>query len=877
MLVVNRQIHGYRQGHQLLCGSILLPREDQSTIDRLSDVAGPLRPREHFNPYLTCYQLPSKEFYVLARTWQDPTVARAGCVRTLSLIVASDEWEAVQDTSAVFAILDIDRLPTEADSGAVSLQLGGESRFSPAPAFNASELMESLFLEDARPVVIFDAPNPDEIAKRLVAALWPSARRQFSVSTFALSPRKVSGSDFNLVFAPKDARSKFSDWPGRRVDGRLSKLDRHRWTSLLVDRVFDSSVPRLLPPSGEILVKKKSSLAANDNASELRIAMLWGELWTRLDSSPVAALGLLDIANSGKVWEEYALSVLDAPLVRAIGQASSTLPVDDAWDFVGALINKFEGRSISSVWEAVKDAVVDLTRRSPEGSIDFLLRMRNSSVIRDLLSAIAYFLSANFSERTERSLLSAPMVIVAGLVSQSPSLARCTSDVPAFIHKFNRELPGLDESTLDSVRVALLPFLIGDWQLPAAAPLLDVLNGQQLVAEIQHLGMANDFAATEMVEVCLTRAQQLGVRSTVLSVLSMMGNSEGRNLVLARALRPDFADFSWLFQESKLPSSVVHKIANKLIVQAHDDEIVRIVSGLNDRGVHESAMSGVPGFAARVVSIDSIRLSLAVPFFEAEVSRLNYLERARVAERALLRSLGASFGGDEVGFIVRMLDGMGGLLDGVRISGLALSRRVEAPLAGRNLVAFRRSSDAARTQLVSALAEMAGVIRARERFDLGVQGADAFAALVAEAEVEAPHEALSASARLLPMVIEQRNYPVSSLIVAMFPVVYRELVRKEGGTERLAVMPFLARDRARAARLDIVSAYLFSSWPPSDLALLACRCAEEEKILRVVARATGGAEYLELIKSSLDSLPESCQTSTERAIKVVSRFRTSKK
>ena len=77
VVVVDRQIHGYRQGHQLLAASSPLPKPDQSLVDRLSDVAGPLRPREQFEPYLTVYPLPSGERVVMARTWQDTTVARA--------------------------------------------------------------------------------------------------------------------------------------------------------------------------------------------------------------------------------------------------------------------------------------------------------------------------------------------------------------------------------------------------------------------------------------------------------------------------------------------------------------------------------------------------------------------------------------------------------------------------------------------------------------------------------------------------------------------------------------------------------------------------------------------------------------------------------
>ena len=92
MIAVDIQIHGYLRGHQLLSSSVDLPRGDQSVIDRLSDVAGPLRPNERFKPYLSGYPLPSGDRYVLARTWQDLTVARAGCVRTVTLLIPASAW-----------------------------------------------------------------------------------------------------------------------------------------------------------------------------------------------------------------------------------------------------------------------------------------------------------------------------------------------------------------------------------------------------------------------------------------------------------------------------------------------------------------------------------------------------------------------------------------------------------------------------------------------------------------------------------------------------------------------------------------------------------------------------------------------------------------
>ena len=95
--LIQKQVHGYRQGHQLLDSTVTLETRDQDTVSRLSDLAGPLGPGELFKPYLTGYPLPSGEYYVLARTFQDLTAERAGCVLTNSVLVPMAAWEEIRD------------------------------------------------------------------------------------------------------------------------------------------------------------------------------------------------------------------------------------------------------------------------------------------------------------------------------------------------------------------------------------------------------------------------------------------------------------------------------------------------------------------------------------------------------------------------------------------------------------------------------------------------------------------------------------------------------------------------------------------------------------------------------------------------------------
>ena len=224
MAAFDQQLHGYRQGHQLLSSTIRLPKPDQDLIDRLSDVAGPLSPGERFAPYLTLYPLPSEALYVVARTWQDLEAPRAGCVRTRSVLVPMSEWQEMQDLVSIVAVATAAGADQPAERRA---PVADAILLPPVDPLQGTELIEALFLEERAPIVVFDAENPEPLALRVATALWPGFRGTFSMSTFARSPRTIGRKSFDLVFASNEARSRFADWKGRRIDGRKRAHARH--------------------------------------------------------------------------------------------------------------------------------------------------------------------------------------------------------------------------------------------------------------------------------------------------------------------------------------------------------------------------------------------------------------------------------------------------------------------------------------------------------------------------------------------------------------------------------------------------------------------------------------------------------------------------
>jgi hypothetical protein len=239
---VDQQWHGYKNGHQLLGGSAKLVRDDQDLVDRLSDISGALTPGEVFAPYLTAYPLPSRTFYVLARTWQDLDAPRAGCVLTRSLLIPMREWGAIDSLAPLLEeLIPFDR--DHVDAGGRNIETRPAS-IPPVTSSSVTDIIEAMFLEDRQPTVVFDESQSELIFHRLLLAFWPSLRQGFSSCTFALSPRTIKGKPFDLVFAPKTARSQYSRWDGRTIDSHSTRPreGRHRWTMNIAKRVFDDPV-----------------------------------------------------------------------------------------------------------------------------------------------------------------------------------------------------------------------------------------------------------------------------------------------------------------------------------------------------------------------------------------------------------------------------------------------------------------------------------------------------------------------------------------------------------------------------------------------------------------------------------------------------------
>jgi len=862
VITINVQIHGYRKGHQLLASSILLSKEDQATVDRLSDVAGPLRPKEQFEPYLTAYPLPSGTYYVIARTWQDHSVPRAGCVRTKSLLVNANVWANTPPLSAIIELLDPSELPSEIEAVAIQHQALVTEILPPVLGFNASELLEALFLEEPKPVVMFDAPNPELIALHLLAALWPNIRQKFTFSTFALSPRKIMGRDLDLAFSPSNAKTRFSDWPGRRVDGRLLPAARHRWTKVLVRRVFEESIPRLLSKNTFKLINNNEA----ENVSVLRIALLWDELFDKLEQTPTAVLGLLDIANSGMVNGENAMALLTPRLLDVINTVENNLPEKDAWEFIGALTRKNIGRDMAECIIAVNNLAMYLSEKDPEGVINLIKQVNSDDIINNLVPGIASGLGKSPSPMVKKVLLSVPVNIFANLVLLGNGLAEKITRDDELIHFTGLILSELDKSLSFKVGMVLLPLLIEDRHLPAALPIISSLDMNGISDELVWLKNTTDFRSEKISMALINRAQDIGGIPDVRKILISKNSSTRAQELLAKTINPTVEDVLWLIGETNLTEKTSSTLLANILRRADEKQFFNLLSNIK---ISESVAGRLTknnlDILERALLLNIVPISIYVRIIQVVIPEISDERKLVIAKYALGRCLRNRFEDDEM-ILSMLLDTLGNNLDSKWVVYNSLERDIDSELASRNVILLEKSQALIRQKILYVVNEIANMLRMRQVSYLNEDANNAYAKLMYDAQEVSYSALIDAATTLIPSLLNARRKPVSLMISVLFPIIYKELSKANDFSDRFNIFSFFDWDRCKTARNELVEAFMSSSWNPGDLALTACLCNEEFKILKRVGHSYGGEEYLRQIRNDLERLDDGNQIRVKNII-----------
>jgi hypothetical protein len=862
-LRIEQQCHGYKSGHQLLAASLRLARGDQDVLDRLSDLSGPLRPGEVFDPYLTAYPLPGGNFYVLARTWQDLKAPRAGCVLTRSLLVPMAAWDTLEFPASLFELLKpVDK--QENVAGAIEFS-SHPIQLPPIASKRTTALVEALFLESRKPIVLFDETESTLIAERLLTAFWPSMRRVFSLCTLALSPRSVSGKPFDLMFAPRGARSRFTQWEGRIVEASLVSDDvsRHRWTAVTSKHIFEDDPPSLLSLDalGILRVDERA------DESSLRLALLWNELLEKSESSPMAMLGLMDILNSrGKSSPEQLLPFVRL-LARGVDLAQQSMSSPDALRFLLTLSGKFPARRPPiDVLNKIREAFSGITEKDPKAALlllsdtslgkqthapivtagigDGLAKMSDSSEVISL--------SSSLRPEDELRLLAYSRLWAATVIRATEVTAP-----HIWTEKLANALEYPDGDLRAKSRRNVVPLL----KIPAHAPLVAAIvreiDNDAVLSVVEQIRDTTQFTVAEFDEP-LRRATRgtegmLGLRRTI---LESQPNSDSDRFLLA-TIRPNANDVAWLFHERGLEGQRRLTMLNMVLSRASEEDLQSLVQdeSLSEK-IEATLVQALPTTAAQLARV-LISGNVPVDRLLQNGCRVLPLVRDGLKSDLALRMLTlglSSAGHSENTALEELLSESISFLDPHRLIALAIPWNAPRERVNDNVVLLDRAGSEVRTRVLADIEELSDRLVSRRQERVSDELVLAWAHLLADSGVVNQRAQVTAAGSVLSFAIEKRDEPVSPLIVAAFPIVYAEL-RTGNETPGLFSFFFTDWDRCKTARKNIVHTFLNSSWPTTDLIRAVEPTGDLRQVLRRLLRERGGESFLERLRHDISKLP----------------------
>lgn len=844
--VINQQLHAYRGGHELISSSVRLASRDQDVVDRLSDLAGPIGPGEKFSPYLCLYPLPSGEHYVFARTWQDLSAPRAGCVVTRSLLIPMEVWSHA--TGLIATLLDrlnysIERLDV---SEVLTIQVGHATPLEPVSDGLVGELVEALFLESRQSIAILDAPTPELITARLLESFWPALRRNFSVCTHAYSPRMIEGRPFDLLFAPKGAWSNYGHFQGRQIDGKTNLKARHRWTELLAEQIFERAVPAPLLQSFGTLD------TGGDEADEstLRLFLMWTELIQRAQSSPQAVLGLLDIATNRR--DPSLLHGL-LPLISAsIELASRNFSAGEMLAYLRTLLGKFPSElPPTALLRRIRSCSEDASFREPAAAIDELAQAVDHPVPVVICAGIGDGLASTPRlPDLGRTILHVGADSLQLLLCYSPKFARrfvelveAAGDYQQF-QELSSILETRDHARRRRLRRNLLRHFHSSEWAPSLTPLLASSTPASLGDAVKSLWAANQFRDPRFavnLRAAADDAKKLGALR--LALLALPSTPATNEAILTTVSLNDL-DVEWLASTSA-DEMRKSEWCHSLVCRANDWQI-RTLSERTAENLINILSVGLPNTAASVAAIllqfDSILANNIATVYKI-ASNLDSVSMSRIVSTSLEAILSgrARCQSWEASSFVNSFAGQVAARDLVL---MIAGTRINIERVSENLVLLSETTDHVKNILAPKVDELTELLTKRHGPIPRADAIDSLARFIQYSGRVAGAAQLRAASTALQYALNRRYLEVSSLVVACFPIVYEELRQSRSTPSFLSYFTFVDWDRCRSARNELVDAFLSAVWQPADLVATAVAVNELPEIVDILQQRRKGRDYI---------------------------------
>ena len=869
-IAIHQQIHGYHKGHQRLSSTLKLPERDQDTIDRLSDVSGPLRPREIFEPYLTTYPLPGGSYYVVARTFQDFDAPRSGCVVTNSVLLSIHDWDRLEGVDGILKVIE---KPTRGHKASTATVPVRGTTLEKVEDGRLAELVECLFFEEPKPIVYFNTQEAESVALRILMSLWPAMRRKISVCTYALAPRRIGKSHFDLVFAPSNSRSRFVNANVRRIGLKRSTYQHsmHRWAKPTASLIFGSDTPNLMAIDtlGVLSRDQKGKQGA------IRMMLMWNELVSRARTSPTAVLGMLDVIGAMDGVDRTIWQRLLPAIMSGIHGSHTRLEGTDVWRFLVALETKADRHGAP---EELLSSIEDEARMMAQQSVQCAIGLLGDEdlpeesfpvrVLKGLGAGISQ--SRSFSDlpvdlvRCPSGFLLQVMVLSDVLVARIAKVIVTGHDgwtgivMKAFRSSDSSGKRRLGRSLIVEMEECAPPLL-----LPV---LLEQNSGEELLELVVEIGKRTGFTRGTLNEPLIRMARKSGVGHAVRDAVFDQFDGVAADRFILATLELSDMDLQWLTEEGA-DSSRRSQLLMKLLSWSTDDQISTYCSRRTITAVLATLCRGHLRSAAPQIARVLRRCEIATDqMLEFGLIALPYIDHNQGVElgtRLLRRSLTDAAPNNLQ--VDRLLELFGPRMQPRDLIGIATARNVKTARIGSNIVALNTAPNDVRDGILAEVDQLTMNLVRRPRENLGEAAYAAWGELIRDAKNTNRYTFARAAWAALCFALELVRYPVSVVILETFPSVYTglEMERDVRRRDWLMTHPYswLGKKRARKRQSELVKqlvdAFVMSNWPAADLFLLAIDVGVEKAVVKRIMRRRAGRHFLDEVEEDSHRLEES--------------------
>jgi hypothetical protein len=882
---IHQLLHGYRSGHGQIGASTRLPDRDCELITRLSDLSGSLSSGLQLDSYLTVYPLPSRTFFAVARTWPDPEAPRAGCVLTHTILFPVEVWASYRNVRSVNSFF---RNPRSSPDHNFTEPIRLPNGNPPCPPADlrldlaaSRNFVSRYFGKGIRPIVWFNADQPDEILWRLLEHLWPKLRSAFSCCTFSLQQRNLEEGPFDLLFAPSPVYSRFTKLSPEQLiesgSGRKNLLS-EAWSEYWAEALF---APGRSMPMGENEISIWNELGEDPTA--VRKLSLIQDLRHRAPQSATAGVGAIDVVESLAHEPTDAVDLKRVVLTEAI-EAASTAPPEEALMSLRLIEDRLRRDSFRTLSEDfashLASAAASVTTRGPEAALQSggawladSLAGADSAVAHGIITGLRDLATKN---PAQLEILRAAPDIAAEIFRMEPTFAA------TYLQVGGAAAPGIlgewlastrDFETLRLVRKSVLPLLEQPQNEQLLVPLLRDLRAEDVGETLAILFTITQGFADSTVQTIVGGQISTAYPDVVRGWASTAATwSPGLAAVVASAYPPSRQGFDELlgddsFNQRRKVEVLAAAIRNQVRaghpywlreIISNDVRLVRIVLLAGSEAV-DTAASVLP----LLLNEAELPLAKADDVLEAVQSfsgRPVFPQLFDAAMRSLITCYLVD-GRDSP--TVRKFEGSSeasGWLQNVsapRLTDLLVqacySGQLAIARAWKWIARTQRSLYQRRPPALPALCD--ALLRfSHQSFPEGME--ESFVQVLTRSSSESDPEVRQAlSAKMLRFALDHVGFPLGGVVAETFADAYAVAIEQDHRSSSIFSILFgqYNWDRGKDLRVAFIDAFLRSNWLPGDLAIAGNKAGILRKIFKRLHRRYGGDNYINSMVKDLET------------------------